>query len=163
MISISICVVIYYISIKERNTCWADVCCWNRARTAHSFIKGTASVKLLATWLLVRLSIAACPTDSRSAGPSAMGWNDAPTQIGRCGVIYREGLIYVVRDTRINIASFLKRLQRQDNTPLFLTRSEQPPPKQDKLLRSLSAWKIVYAREEKKGSGICWKKHLSHK
>ena len=41
--------------------------------------------------------------------------------------IYREGIIYVVRGSHFNIASFLKRLQQQLNTLLFLTRSAQLP------------------------------------
>ena len=36
------------------------------------------------------------------------------------------------------------------------------PPKQGKLLRYISPWKI-YAREEKRGSGICGKNLLPHK
>ena len=41
--------------------------------------------------------------------------------------MYREGLIYVVRGSYFNIASFFKRSQQQHNTPLFLTRSAQLP------------------------------------
>ena len=35
-------------------------------------------------------------------------------------LLYREDLIYVVRGSHLNIASFLKRGQKHHNTPLFL-------------------------------------------
>ena len=76
---------------------------------------------------------------------------------------YREGLIYVVRGSHFIIASFLKRSQRQtQHSPISNEICTAAPLKQGKLVRSLSPWKI-YAREEKRGSGMCGKNPLPHK
>ena len=70
-----------------------------------------------------------------------------------------EGLIYVVRGCVI-----LKEIATAtQHSPIFneiCTAAAAAPPKQGKLLRSLSPWKI-YTREEKRGN--LWRNLLPHK
>ena len=76
--------------------------------------------------------------------------------------VYREGLIYMVRGSQFphEFRVILKEIATATQcSTIFNEICTLDPPKQGKLLRSLSPWKI-YTRKEKRGSGICRKNIL---